>query len=230
MIRFRQPFIWLQENMHRQHLLYEPGHNKTAIRFVQPVKTKISLGCLISLCWSHEHSTANRLSKEGLTRPCHTEWMYRLLWVFAVYTCLIVGFPMHWLIQMIFCKKIFSTMYFHHLCKVLLMSTHNMWIDGEIRKKLVTMFSEKTDVSQPWIVSLSTTENYVKVTKIYPVLCYVPIIYPWKFGRIQPLVHKILHRQKSVTQIPTRSAPRPIMSPFHRLEDISPLFRWKKSI
>ena len=29
--------------------------------------------------------------------PCHTEWMYRLIWVFAGHTRLIVGFVVRWL-------------------------------------------------------------------------------------------------------------------------------------
>ena len=30
--------------------------------------------------------------------PCHTGWIYRLIWVFAGHTSLIVGFLVHWLI------------------------------------------------------------------------------------------------------------------------------------
>ena len=47
------------------------------------------------------------------------------------------------------------------------------------------VFSEKTDVPQLWIFReffyCCDLENKVKVTKIWPVLCYVPIIHPWKF-------------------------------------------------
>ena len=52
----------------------------------------------ISLRWSHMPLTASGLSKEVWMRtPCPTGWIYRLIWVYAGHTGLIVGFVLHWL-------------------------------------------------------------------------------------------------------------------------------------
>ena len=52
---------------------------------------------LIRLRWSHVGSTASGLSKEGSTRTIVIGWMYRMVWVFAGHTGLIVGFVVRWL-------------------------------------------------------------------------------------------------------------------------------------
>ena len=51
-----------------------------------------------SPCWSHVPSTASTLSKRKKRDPCYTGWIYRLIWIFAGHTGLIVGFDVRWLI------------------------------------------------------------------------------------------------------------------------------------
>ena len=60
--------------------------------------------------------------------------------------------------------------------------------------------------------------NAVNVIKIALMLCYVPIIYPWKFGKNRSLVHKILSRQEMPT--PTESASKTICPPPRRWVDV----------
>ena len=77
-----------------QNLLYD---------FVRPAKTQISLR--IRAVWSESSLIARTYySLEAIQRginenPCHTGWMYMLIWVFAGYTGLIVGFIVCWLIN-----------------------------------------------------------------------------------------------------------------------------------
>ena len=70
-------------------------------RLVRPAKTQISLR--IRAVWSVSSLIACafyslRAIQRGLNKnPCYTRWMYRLVWVFAGHTGLIVGFVMRWL-------------------------------------------------------------------------------------------------------------------------------------
>ena len=111
------------------------------------------------------------------------------------------------------------------------MSTHNICFHGEIRKyyvipaliwsyvtrhkyyacKMLSLIKTSNSIFRenrcPPTVDFQffyccDIEDSVKVTKIQPILCYVPIIYPWKFGKNPALVHKILCRQESVTPAP----------------------------
>ena len=77
---------------------------KPKIRLVRPVKTQISLR--IRAVSSESLLIADafyslRAIQRGMKlndNICHTGWMYRLIWVFAGHTGLIVGFVMYWLI------------------------------------------------------------------------------------------------------------------------------------
>ena len=75
---------------------------KPTIRLVRPAKIQISL--LIRAVWSESSLIACvvyslRAIWRGINeKPCHTEWMYRLIWVCAGHTGLIVGFCVRWLI------------------------------------------------------------------------------------------------------------------------------------
>ena len=77
---------------------------KPTKRFMRPAKTQISLR--IRAVWSESLQIACAFySVQAIQRrinenPCHTEWMYRLIWVFAGYTDLIVGFAVRWLIYL----------------------------------------------------------------------------------------------------------------------------------
>ena len=75
---------------------------KPTIRLERPAKTQISLR--IRAVWSEssliEDAFYNlQVIQRGIKEnPCRTGWMYGLIWVFACYTGLIVGFVMRWLI------------------------------------------------------------------------------------------------------------------------------------
>ena len=87
----------------RFSLINEPAHEKTYIQWdMRPAKTQISLR--IRAVWSESSLItcafySLRAIQRGLNEnPCHTWWMYGLIWVFAGYTGLIVGFVVCWLI------------------------------------------------------------------------------------------------------------------------------------
>ena len=71
--------------------------------------------------------------------------------------------------------------------------------------KLVTVFSKKTNDPPPWILSFSTAA-ILKIRSRSPKsnqFFYMSQLYiPENLVRIQPLVHKILCRQKNVTPVP----------------------------
>ena len=68
---------------------------KPTIRLVRPAKTQISLR--IRAVWSESSLIARafysrRAYSKGINEnPCDTEWIYRLIWVFAGHTGLTVG-------------------------------------------------------------------------------------------------------------------------------------------
>ena len=70
----------------------------STIRLVRPAKTKISLRT--RAVWSESSLIAYAFySLQAIQRginenPCYTEWMYRLIGVFACHTGVIVGFVM----------------------------------------------------------------------------------------------------------------------------------------
>ena len=76
---------------------------KPTLRLVLPTKTKISLR--FPAAWSDSSLTACAFdSLQTIKREihvnkcsCHTRWMYRLIWVIAGHTGLIVGFVVRWL-------------------------------------------------------------------------------------------------------------------------------------
>ena len=67
-----------------------------------PAKTQISLRS--RAVWSESSLIAYafyrlQIIQIGINKnPCHSGWIYRLIWVFAGHTGLIVGFAVHWLI------------------------------------------------------------------------------------------------------------------------------------
>ena len=73
---------------------------KSTIRLVRPAKTQISLR--IRVGWSESSLFAYvfyslQVIKRGINESsCNTGWIYRLIWVFASYTCLI-NFVLRWL-------------------------------------------------------------------------------------------------------------------------------------
>ena len=74
---------------------------KPTIRLVEPAKTQISLR--IYTVWSVFADCMCLYSLQAIQRglnenPYHIGWMYRLNWVFAGHTGLIVGFAVRWLI------------------------------------------------------------------------------------------------------------------------------------
>ena len=101
--------------------IYEPAHDKTYLRLVQPAKTQISLR--ICAGWSESSLVAQvffivgfvvrwlsssliacafyslKAIQRGINEnSCHTLWVYRLIWGFARHTVLIVCFVVLWLI------------------------------------------------------------------------------------------------------------------------------------
>ena len=75
---------------------------KPMIRRVRSAKTQISLR--IRAVWSESSLIACLLYPPGYQtgikeNPCYTGWMYKLIWVFAGHTGLIVGFVVRWLIK-----------------------------------------------------------------------------------------------------------------------------------
>ena len=83
---------------------------KPTIRLVWTEKIQISLSIctvwsesLLIACTVFSHRTIQRGINEN---SCHAEWMYRLIWVFAGHTGLILGFVVSWLIFEICTKKI----------------------------------------------------------------------------------------------------------------------------
>ena len=68
---------------------------------LRPAKTQISLR--IRAVWSESSLIAcvfyslRAIQRVINKTPCHTRWMYRLIWVFAGHTGLIVGFIVRWL-------------------------------------------------------------------------------------------------------------------------------------
>ena len=98
---------------------------KLSIRLVRPAKIQISLR--FRAVWSESSLIACsfyslRAIQRGINEnPCHTGWKYRLIWVFAGHTDLIVGFAVRLLINDIhvhvrtafaYCK-IINTMHIH---------------------------------------------------------------------------------------------------------------------
>ena len=75
---------------------------KPTIRLMQPAKTHISLH--IRAVWSETSlilcafCSLQAIQRGINENPCHTGWMYRLIWVFAGHTGLFVGFVVCWLI------------------------------------------------------------------------------------------------------------------------------------
>ena len=69
---------------------------KSAIRPVQPAKTQITMR--VRGVWSDSSLIAcaiysiRAILREMNKNPCHTVWLYRLIWIFAGPTHLIVGF------------------------------------------------------------------------------------------------------------------------------------------
>ena len=72
----------------------------TCINDVQPAKTQISLR--ICAVWSDSSLIARtfyslRAIQRGINKnPCHSGWVYRLIWDFTGHTDLIVGFVVRW--------------------------------------------------------------------------------------------------------------------------------------
>ena len=73
---------------------------KSTIRLVRPAKTQISLR--IRAVWSESSLivcafyTFQAIQRGINKKPCHTRWMYRLIWVFAGHSGLIVSFVVRW--------------------------------------------------------------------------------------------------------------------------------------
>ena len=79
---------------------FEPAHDKTYNKTCATSKDSEQPAHLQSLirvfadrmCFLQPPGYLKRTNKN----PCHTWWMYKLIWVFTVYTGLIVGFVLHW--------------------------------------------------------------------------------------------------------------------------------------
>ena len=109
--------------------------SKTTRRLVRPAKTQIRLR--VRAVWSESSRIACafyslRAIKCGMKKkPCHTGWMYRLIWAVAGHTGLIVGYVMRWFI---------------HNCSLLLL-TRQRQCKGCIRKtcpfKYIENFTSK---------------------------------------------------------------------------------------
>ena len=72
---------------------------------------------------------------------CHTEWVYRLIWVFAGYTGLLVGFAVRWLKCQFFsfekkCLTYIGSIYY--LCTVTYLNIHNIQSTLVISNSLIS--------------------------------------------------------------------------------------------
>ena len=59
---------------------------------------------------------------------------------------------------------------------------------------------------QKWIFNFSTAVTLKiksRSPKIWPVLCYISIIYPWKFGKNPTTASQVLCKQESLKPMPT---------------------------
>ena len=92
---YSSPKIKNKKNEAHQYCMNQ-RMTKPTIRLVRSSKQSDQ-----SLCWLHVPSTYSLWAiQRGMNEnPCHTGWMYRLIWVFAGHTGLIVGFVVHWLIS-----------------------------------------------------------------------------------------------------------------------------------
>ena len=77
-------------------ILFEPAQEKPKIRLVRKAKTPISLR-IRAVWWESSLIAWTFYSPQAIQTginvyPCHTGWMYRLIWVFASHTSLTVGF------------------------------------------------------------------------------------------------------------------------------------------
>ena len=103
--------VFLRVNANRkdadQAAKVKKGQHTTepTLRLVRPAKTQIRLR--IRAVWSESSLIACatyslRASERGINEnPCYNKWLYRLIWVFAAHTDLIVGFVVRWLISLI---------------------------------------------------------------------------------------------------------------------------------
>ena len=100
-------FIKLPKLYFMMHLWFSFSYNarilpEPTIRFVRLAKTQIRLR--IRAVWSESSLIACafyslRAIQRGINEnPCLNGWMYKLNWVIACHTCLIVGFVVRWLV------------------------------------------------------------------------------------------------------------------------------------
>ena len=109
---------------------------KPTLKLVQTAKTQISLR--IRAVWSESSLIAcafyslHAIQRWMNENPCHTGWMYRLIWVFAGHTGLIVGFVMRWLISKLSCIQMKLTQCW--LIRVHVTSRTLDWLQSPVTK------------------------------------------------------------------------------------------------
>ena len=121
------------------------------------------------LCWSHVSSRASWPSRGINENPCHTWWMYRLIWVFAGHTGLTVNFVVPWIIQ-------FQGEMSNNMEKIELQHMHsNRYGTFFIRKMLISYFSTKTYVVGLAEALLISTHNMF-LWRNKKILCGYPLL------------------------------------------------------
>ena len=84
-------------------VLFKPAHKKTYNKTYKCNQQRLQHAHLCNLIRALAHHMCTLLPPGYQENPCHIYWgMYRLIWVFAGHTGLIVGFVVRWLI----CKNL----------------------------------------------------------------------------------------------------------------------------
>ena len=142
----------------------------SAGRLARPAKTQIRQR--IRAVWSESSLIACafynfRDNQRGMNEnPCHTWWMYRLIWVFAGHTGLTVGFHLRWLIRDKHFTREFHT-HHKHLESYIWASREDYWSSSWVMGSAV-FHSLKSFRHQ--IVQGTCSEFSINTTRSYSIL------------------------------------------------------------